>query len=215
MPLVVRPAHHERLNNPDEKKLLLATTNQGKAREYQALLKGIPFDILTLSDAGITRDVNETGRTYEENARLKAVTFAKESGLLTMADDSGLEVDALGGAPGIRSARYAGEGATDADRNKYLLEKLKNVPENRRTARFVCVIAIATPEGKVTIFKGECRGFITTAPRGTQGHGYDPVFYVPEPGKTMAELTMEEKNRVSHRARAAEKTRRALMKLTA
>lgn len=194
------------------KKMLLATTNKGKAREYQALFKGIPFNIVTLSDVGITLEVAETGRTYEENARLKAVTLAKESGLLTLADDSGLEVDALGGEPGVRSARYAGENASDSERNEYLLSKLQNVPEKERTARFVCVIAIANPEGKVTLYKGECRGIITTAPRGTHGHGYDPVFYVPELGKTMAELTLEEKNKVSHRARAAEKARTLLMK---
>jgi XTP/dITP diphosphohydrolase len=195
------------------RKLLLATTNQGKAREYQAMLQGIPFKLVTLSNENITLDVDETGRTYEANARLKALTYAKESGLLTMADDSGLEMDALGGEPGIRSARYAGKGVSDADRNDYLLSKLKNVPEKERGARFVCVTAIATPEGKVEIFYGECRGVITKAPRGTNGHGYDPVFYVPELGKTMAELTMEEKNRVSHRARAAAKARAWLQTL--
>lgn len=197
------------------RKLLLATTNKGKAREYQALLKGIPFNIVTPADVGITPEVAETGRTYKENARLKAITLAKESSLLTLADDSGLEVDALGGEPGVRSARYAGKGVTDSARNDFLLGKLKGVPEKERTARFVCVIAIATPEGKVTLYEGECRGFITNAPRGTHGHGYDPVFYVPELGKTMAELTLEEKNKVSHRARAAEKARRALIRLTA
>ena len=192
------------------RKLLLATTNKGKAREYQAMLKGIPFKLVTLSDENITLDVDETGRTYEANARLKALTYAKESRLLTLADDSGLEVYALGGEPGIRSARYAGKGVSDTERNAYLLSKLKNVPEKERGARFVCVIAIAEPGGKVQIFQGECRGVITNAPRGANGHGYDPVFYVPELGKTMAELTMEEKNKISHRARAAAKARRAL-----
>jgi XTP/dITP diphosphohydrolase len=195
------------LNN---KRLLLATTNQGKVREYQAILRGIPYAIVTLTDEGIMADVAETGRTYEENARLKAVTLAQISSLLTLADDSGLEVDALGGEPGVRSARYAGANASDADRNSYLLAKLKNVPERERTARFVCVIAIAEAGGNVQIFEGDCRGLITTAPRGTHGHGYDPVFYVPELGKTMAELTLEEKNRVSHRARAADKAREGL-----
>jgi XTP/dITP diphosphohydrolase len=214
---VVSLSNHERsgtfrlkaipLNN---KKFLLATTNKGKAREYQSLLKGIPYEMVTLSDEGITTPIAETGQTYAENATIKATILAKESGLLTMADDSGLEVDALGGEPGVRSARYAGEKATDADRNQFLLSKLKGVPEKERTARFVCVIAIAEPEGKVVICEGVCRGFITTAPRGTHGHGYDPVFYVPELGKTMAELTMEEKNKVSHRARAAEKAREGL-----
>jgi XTP/dITP diphosphohydrolase len=193
------------------RKLLLATTNKGKAREYHALLKPIPFEIVTLSEKGISTAVEEDGLTYEENAALKATVFAKESGLLTLADDSGLEVDALEGEPGIRSARYAGEKASEADRNNFLLAKLKGIPEAKRTARFVCVIAIAAPAGKVTLYKGECPGFITTAPRGEHGHGYDPVYYVPELGKTMAELTMEEKNKVSHRARAALKARAFLL----
>jgi XTP/dITP diphosphohydrolase len=185
----------------------LATNNKGKVREYQALLTGIPYHIVTLAEQGITTSVAETGETYEENATLKASTLAKESGLLTLADDSGLEVDALGGEPGVRSARYAGENAADADRNNFLLAKMKGLPETKRTARFVCVIVIASPAGKVRLFSGECRVLITAAPRGTHGHGYDPVFYVPELGKTMAELTLEEKNKVSHRARAAEKAR--------
>jgi XTP/dITP diphosphohydrolase len=195
------------------RKLLIATTNKGKAREYEAMLQRIPFKLVTLSDENINIDVDENGSTYEANARLKALTYAKESGLLTLADDSGLEVDALGGGPGIRSARYAGKGVSDSDRNAYLLSKIKNVPGKGRGARFVCVIALATPEGKIDIFEGECRGLITNAPRGANGHGYDPVFYVPELEKTMAELTMEEKNRVSHRARAALKARVFLMTL--
>jgi XTP/dITP diphosphohydrolase len=194
------------------RKLLLATTNKGKAREYAELLKGIPFRLVTLSDENINIDVNENGSTYEENARLKALTYARQSGLLTLADDSGLEVDALGGEPGILSARYAGKGVSDGERNAFLLSKIKNVPEKERGARFVCVIAIATPEGSVKIFKGECSGFINKAPRGANGHGYDPVFYVPELDKTIAELTMEEKNKISHRARAAIKAQGWLIK---
>jgi XTP/dITP diphosphohydrolase len=193
-------------------KLLLATNNKGKVREYQALLGGISYEMVTLSAQGITTVVEEDGQTYEENASLKATTLARESGLLTLADDSGLEVDALGGEPGVRSARYAGESATDADRNNFLLARLKGIPEKERTARFVCVIAIAIPAGNITLFKGECRGLITTAPRGVHGHGYDPIFYLPELDKTMAELTLEEKNGVSHRARAAAKAREALKK---
>jgi len=198
--------------NEIKPKLLLATNNRGKVREYQALLEGVPFKIVTLSGQGITTLVEETGGSFEENARLKATALAKESGLLTLADDSGLEVDALGGEPGVRSARYAGESATDADRINYLLSKLKDVSEKERTAQFRCVIAIATPAGKVELFSGICRGIITSKPKGKRGFGYDPVFYVPELRKTMAELTLEEKNRVSHRARAAEKTRERLKK---
>jgi XTP/dITP diphosphohydrolase len=191
-------------------KLLLATNNKGKVREYQALLRGTRYQLVTLSEQGITTEVAETGQTFEENAALKATILAKESGLLTLADDSGLEVDALGGEPGSLSHRYAGEGASDAERISYLLSKLKDVPEKERTAQFRCVIAIATPQGKVTLCSGICRGIITTSLKGNQGFGYDPVFYLPELGKTMAELTLEEKNRVSHRARAAEKARETL-----
>jgi XTP/dITP diphosphohydrolase len=194
-------------------KLLLATNNQGKVREYQALLEGIRYQIVTLSEQGITTVVEEAGGSFEENARLKATALAKESGLLSLADDSGLEVDALGGEPGSLSHRYAGEGATDADRINYLLSKLKNIPEKARTAQFRCVIAIASPEGKVKLCSGICRGIITTAPRGEHGFGYDPVFYLPELGKTMAELLPEGKNRVSHRARSAEKAKEVLKRL--
>jgi XTP/dITP diphosphohydrolase len=192
-------------------KLLLATNNQGKQREYRLLLRGTPFEIIALSEAGITGGVDEGGRSFEENATLKAASIAKQSGLLTLADDSGLEVDALGGEPGARSHRYAGESASDTDRIKYLLTKLKSIPEKDRTARFRCVIAIAAPGGKITLFSGECPGIIVDKPRGTHGFGYDPVFYLPEFGKTMAELTLKEKNRISHRAKAAVKAREYLL----
>jgi XTP/dITP diphosphohydrolase len=193
-------------------KLLLATNNKAKVREYRSLLRGIPHQIVTLAEQGITTVVDESGGSFAENARLKAVTLAKESGLLSLADDSGLEVDALNGEPGPLSARYAGEGATDADRIDYLLSRLKDVPPGKRTARFRCVIAIATPEGKVELCEGECRGLIADAPKGSHGFGYDPVFYLPELGKTMAELEPGEKNRISHRALAAAKAREVLIK---
>ena len=193
--------------------LLLATSNRGKLREYKSLLRGIPYRLVTLAGLGITTEVEEAGGSFEENARLKATTLAAASGLLSLADDSGLEVDALGGEPGPLSRRYAGEGASDAERIDYLLAKLNNVPEAERTARFRCVIAIAGPEGLAGLFSGECRGLIITTPRGKHGFGYDPIFYLPELGKTMAELTPEEKNRVSHRAAAARKARELLVKL--
>ena len=195
-------------------KLLLATNNKGKIREYQSLLRGIPYEIVTPAAQGITTQVAEVGGSFEENARLKATTLAKESGLLSLADDSGLEVDALGGEPGSLSHRYAGENATDADRINYLLSKLKDVPEKERTAHFRCVIAIAEPDGKVELYSGECHGIITMEPMGSRGFGYDPIFYLPELRKTMAELSLEEKNKVSHRARAAEKAREYLVKIT-
>jgi XTP/dITP diphosphohydrolase len=194
-------------------KLLLGTNNLGKIREYRSLLRGIPYEIVTLAEQGITIEVDETGESFEENARLKATALAAESGLLSLADDSGLEVDALGGKPGPRSHRFAGEGASDEDRINYLLAQLKDIPADKRTARFRCVIAIAEPQGKYVLCTGECPGLITTAPRGYNGFGYDPVFYLPELGKTMAELTLEEKNGVSHRAKAAEKAREVIMKM--
>jgi XTP/dITP diphosphohydrolase len=195
-------------------KLLLATNNKGKISEYKSLLRGIPYEIVTLAEQGITTEVAEVGGSFEENARLKASTPAKESGLLSLADDSGLEVDALGGEPGSLSHRYAGEGATDADRINYLLSRLKDIPEKERAARFRCVIAIAAPDGRVELCSGECRGVITREPEGNRGFGYDPIFYLPEFGKTMAELTLEEKNRVSHRAKAAKKAREILINMT-
>jgi XTP/dITP diphosphohydrolase len=197
----------------NDNKLLLATNNKGKVREYKSLLREIPFEIVTPSELGITTEIEETGDSFEENARLKATALARESGLLSLADDSGLEVEALGGEPGPLSARYAGEGASDSDRLNYLLSRLKDVPYDRRSARFRCVIAIAAPDGAVELCSGECPGFITTEPRGYNGFGYDPVFYLPELGKTMAELTPEEKNKISHRARAAEKAREVLLKI--
>jgi len=184
-------------------KLLLATNNKGKVREYKHMLKDLPFELVSPAEVGINTEVDEIGESLEENARLKATTLARESQLLTLADDSGLEVDALGGEPGRLSARYAGEGASDEDRVNYLLSRLKEVPEGKRSARFRCVIAVATPDDKVELCSGECEGVITLEPRGEEGFGYDPIFYLPELAKTMAELTLEEKNSVSHRGRAA------------
>lgn len=195
-------------------KLLLATNNKAKVREYKSLLQGIPYEIVTLAEQGITTVVDEVGGSLEENARLKATALAAESQLLSLADDSGLEVEALGGEPGPLSARYAGEGASDIERISYLLAKLKDVPEEKRAARFRCVIAIATPDETVELCSGECRGFITLAPTGDQGFGYDPVFYLPELGKTMAELPLELKNQVSHRGQASRKACELLKKLS-
>jgi len=186
-------------------KLLLATTNQGKLREYYQLLKGLPFELVSPADEGIDITVDEKKETFEENARLKAVTYSRLSGLLTLADDSGLEVDALGGGPGIISARFAGEQASDKDRIEHLLARLKDVPWGKRTARFRCVIAVATPEGETELCDGECQGLVAFEPKGENGFGYDPVFYLPEFGKTIAELPLETKNHVSHRGKAARK----------
>jgi len=193
-------------------KLLLATNNQAKVGEYKSLLSNLPFELVTLADLGITTRVNEVGESLEENARLKATVLATRSHLVALADDSGLEVDALDGEPGPLSARYAGEGASDRDRVNYLLSRLEDVPWEERTACFRCVIAIATPDGEVEICSGERRGVITFEPRGEHGFGYDPVFYLPELGKTMAELPLEMKNQVSHRGQAARKVYQVLNK---
>lgn len=193
-------------------KLLLATSNQAKIREYQSLLDDLPFKLVTPTELGITTVVDEVGENLEENARLKAIALAAESKILALADDSGLEVDALGGEPGRLSARYAGEGASDRDRIDYLLSRLRDVPWLKRTARFRCVIAVATPAGEVELCSGECSGIIILEPVGEQGFGYDPIFYLPELGKTMAELAPKMKNRISHRGQAAGKVYRLLKK---
>jgi len=185
------------------RKLLLATNNRAKVREYRSLLQGLPFELVTLAEQGITTVVREVGKSLEENARLKAVVLAAESQLVALADDSGLEVDVLGGEPGPLSARYAGDGASDEERVSYLLARLEGTPWEKRSARFRCVFAVATPEGRVELCSGDCRGMITFKPRGKEGFGYDPVFYFPGLGKTFAELSLESKNRVSHRGKAA------------
>ena len=193
--------------------LLLATNNQAKVREYRSLLQNIPLALVTPAELGITTEVDEVGESLAENAKLKATILASESQLLALADDSGLEVDALGGEPGRLSARYAGENASDRDRVNYLLARLKDVPWDERTARFRCVIAISTSDGKVEFCSGECPGIITFEPKGEQGFGYDPVFYLPELAKTMAELPPEVKNRISHRGQAARKVSQVLARL--
>lgn len=191
-------------------RLLIATHNRGKLSEYRDLLTGLPLELLTLDDAGIQEDIEESGATFAENARLKAVDYAHRSNLLTLADDSGLQVDALGGEPGVYSKRYAGENAGDADRVTFLLYKLRGVPMEARTARFRCAIAIATPEGQVWETSGTCEGTIALVPSGMNGFGYDPVFYFPKLNKTMAQLSPQEKNKTSHRARATERARKIL-----
>jgi XTP/dITP diphosphohydrolase len=181
-------------------KLLVATLNPGKAREFQALLAPLDADICFPSDIGLHIDIPEDGDTYADNASQKALAYARVSGLLTMADDSGLEVDALDGAPGIYSARYAQ--GHDVDRVEALLAHLRDVPAEQRTARFRCVVVIASPDGKTYSTEGICEGLITHKPAGLGGFGYDPIFFLPEHNCTMAQLLQEEKNRISHRARA-------------
>jgi XTP/dITP diphosphohydrolase len=191
--------------------LLVATENPGKIREYRELLARLPVAVTFPAEGGLAVDVSESGQTFEENARIKALAYVETSGLLTLADDSGLEVDALNGAPGIHSARYAGPGASDADRVRKLLAAMAGVPAGLRGARFRCVVAIARPGGSVLTAEGTCEGEIGMAPRGSHGFGYDPIFVVRGyGGRTMAELPPGLKNRISHRARALAAAREIL-----
>ncbi len=196
--------------------LLVATTNRGKLAEVQAALKELPVKIISLANLGTWPEVMEDGRTFEENALKKARTLADFSGYLTLADDSGLEVDALGGAPGIFSARYGGEEGDDARNNEKLLNALAGLPGENRAARFVCVLALCTPGSmgkREWVFRGECEGRIAFAPKGENGFGYDPLFFFPFFGKTFAEIDRETKGRVSHRGKALRKLLEALPSL--
>ena len=193
--------------------LLLATTNRHKVDEYRTILSDLPFTLLSLSDIQLDMDVEETGTTFQENAELKALAYAHASGLLSLADDSGLEIDALGGAPGVYSARFAGPDATYEERFNIILPQLKNIPVEQRTARFCCVISLAEPTGLLGSVYGAIEGVIADTPRGENGFGYDPIFLVPELGKTTAELTPEQKNQISHRGRAAQQARKLLEQL--
>lgn len=182
--------------------IVLATGNKGKVKEFAGLLHGIAGKITGLGDLESPPEVVEDGETFMENALKKARAIAEYSGKTALADDSGLAVDALGGRPGVYSARYAGEKATDGENIDKLLGKLGGVAN--RKARFICFLALVTPGGKETVVSGECEGVILTERRGSGGFGYDPVFYLPEYGKTMAEISPDLKNKISHRARAAE-----------
>ena len=195
--------------------LLVATRNSGKFAELTALLAGTPFTLVSLEEAGVAGTVEETGDTLEENATLKARAYSALSDLPTLADDSGLEVEALGGEPGPLSSRYAGEGAGDAERIAFLHRKLQDVSGQPWHARFRCVIAIARPARPIELYTGQCNGQIISEPRGSGGFGYDPVFLLPELGKTMAELSSDEKNRISHRSAAARKAGVALRRVAA
>ncbi len=180
--------------------LVIATRNKNKTREIRGLLKDFPIEVKNLDDFGPIPEVVEDGETFDDNSYKKASLTARFLGLPALADDSGLAVDALDGRPGVHSARYAGEDATDADRCAKLLREMEG--ESDRTARFVCVISIAVPTGPALTYEANCEGVIIEEPRGESGFGYDPVFYHPPLEKTFAELTMEEKSRVSHRGKA-------------
>ena len=183
-------------------KLLIATGNRGKIEEFQSLLAGLDLQLLTPKELGLDMEVVEDGLTYAENAGKKALAYSQASGLIVIADDSGLEVDALGGAPGLYSARYSPrKGATDADRRAYMLENLAGKP-HPWTAHFHATVSIGRPDGDVLFAEGECFGEIIPEERGDNGFGYDPIFFIPALNCTMAELSTAEKNRLSHRALA-------------
>ena len=186
-------------------KLLVATHNQGKVTEFAEMLADLAIEWLSLDDVGVTEDVEETGSTFRENSVLKSRTYALETGLITLADDSGLEVDALQGAPGVYTARYGGPGLTAVQRYQKLLEAIKEVPEPQRTARFRCVITVAGPDGVILgESEGVCEGRIAQKPIGDNGFGYDPVFYLPQFNMTMAQLPAGEKHIISHRGQAVQ-----------
>lgn len=199
-------------NLPD--RLLIATQNDGKINEIRALLKDIPILLLSLSSFPNLPDVLEDGETFRENALKKARIIAHSSGIVTLADDSGLCIDALDGRPGVLSARYGGEGATDAEKCARILNEMEHVAEPLRTARFVCIIALVTPQREEDVFEGMCEGKITRELRGTAGFGYDPIFYYPDYGCTFAEMDSETKNSVSHRGRALSGFRNYLKELS-
>lgn len=186
-------------------KVLLATQNQGKVKELQELLADAQIEVLSLQDIGDWEEVAETGSTFAENAALKARAAAERTGYISIADDSGLEVDALNGAPGVYSARFAGEPKDDERNNDKLLKLLAEIPEDERTGRFRCALVIATPEGKEYLTEGTAEGKILRTRRGQGGFGYDPLFFMPDFGRTMAELTVSQKNKLSHRAQAFQK----------
>lgn len=184
------------------KKFIAATKNKGKIKEISEILKDFPYEVLSMESMGIDIDIEETGSTFEENALIKANEISRITGEIVIADDSGLEVDFLNGAPGIYSARFAGENATDEEKNKKLLDMLKDVPFDKRAARFVCVIAVVFPDGNSFTVKGTCEGYISHEPKGTNGFGYDPIFYVPEYQMTTAQMVSEMKHMISHRGKA-------------
>jgi XTP/dITP diphosphohydrolase len=184
------------------KHLLVATRNQGKVAEISEILASLDVTWLSLDDVGANFEVEESGKTFEENAILKVEFYASKTGLLTLADDSGLEVDALDGLPGVHTARFGGPGLTQKQRYQRLLESLSSVPWEQRTARFRCVVALARDQELLGTASGVCEGMIALKPAGMGGFGYDPIFYLPERNKTMAQLQPNEKHRISHRGRA-------------
>ena len=196
-----------------EKRIIFATGNQDKMREIRMILSDIGIPILSMKEAGITADIVEDGTTFKENAIIKAKTIMELTGDMALADDSGLEIDYLNREPGIFSARYMGEDTSYDIKNRSLIDRLEGVPEEQRTARFVCCIACALPDGRILTSRGTMEGHIGYEIKGSNGFGYDPIFYLPEFGCTSAQLTPEQKNEVSHRGKALREMRRMLEEL--
>ena len=194
-------------------KIIFATGNQGKMKEVKMILSDLGCEILSMKEAGITIDIVEDGKTFEENAMIKAQAIAKLEKAIVLADDSGLEVDYLNKEPGIYSSRYLGEDTPYEEKNRQIMERLEDVEWEKRTARFVCAIAGVMPDGKTFTTRATIEGYIGTESRGSNGFGYDPIFYVPEYDCTTAELTLEQKNKISHRGKALEKAKKAIREL--
>ena len=193
-----------------DKKIVFATGNTGKMREIREILADLDLEVVSMKEIGFNMPIEENGTTFEENARIKARAVAGQCGEIVLADDSGLEVDYLNGDPGIYSARYMGEETPYSIKNAAIIERLAGVPDEKRTARFVCAITAVFPDGQELVTLGEIQGRIDYEEKGKNGFGYDPIFYVPEFGKTTAELTDEEKNSISHRGRALRKMKEKL-----
>lgn len=193
-----------------EKRIIFATGNKDKMKEIRMILSDLKMPILSAKEAGVSLDIEENGKTFEENAVIKAVAVQKITGDIVLADDSGLEIDFLGGEPGIYSARYLGENTSYDIKNSKILDRLKGVPDEKRTARFVCAIAAAMPDGSVLTSRGVMEGIIGHAIAGENGFGYDPIFYLPEFGSTSAEISPERKNEISHRGKALRMMREKL-----
>lgn len=194
--------HLENRKEYTMKKLIFATGNEGKMKEIRMILGDLDYEILSMKEAGITADIVEDGKSFEENAIIKATAISKLANCLVLADDSGLEVDYMDKMPGIFSARWLGEDTSYAVKNQKIIENLSGVPDDKRTARFVCAIAAAFPDGRVVTKRGTIEGIIGYEERGENGFGYDPIFFLPEYGKTTAELSPEDKNKISHRGKA-------------
>lgn len=193
-----------------KQRLIFATGNEGKMREIREILADTGYEILSMKEAGIDLDIVEDGKTFEENAIIKAKAVMEASGELTLADDSGLEIDAFGGEPGIYSSRYLGEDTSYTEKNQIILERMKDIPEEKRSARFVCVIAAAFPDGQTYTTRGTMEGIIGYESKGGNGFGYDPIFYLPELKKYSAQLSSDEKNHLSHRGEALRKMKEVL-----